>query len=178
VRPGWTTLEGIPSDAEKRMERSPDLPPDAVPLIGQAIENLAAARVGRALFPLGLLFLVGVGEMMAGVRGWVLAGGAPLAAAAMLAHGMRVVQRSVGRPRRPWMILASVGGVVPLALGLYVFGWRGLRGLSTFAGPRGVVEGLFFTLVGLWVLRAWTKLLELASLADAMTNADGTGGDR
>ena len=159
------------------MTGPPDLPQNALPLVGQAIQNLAAARLGRAFIPLGLLFLVGVGEMMAGVRGWALAGGAPLAAGGMLAHSLRVVQRAFGRPQRLWMVLAPGAGVFPLLLGVYVFGWRGLRALSAFDGVGELGAALFFTVVGLWVLRGWMKLLELAHLTDSMIMADGTGGD-
>lgn len=160
------------------MTGPPDLPQNAFPLVGQAIQGLAATRLGRAFIPLALLVLVGVGEMMTGARGWVLAVGAPLAAGGMLAHSLRVVQRAFGRPQRPWMVVSPAVGVFPLALGLYVFGWRGLRALSAFDGVRELVLGLFFTVVGLWVLRGWMKLLELAHLTDTMIMADGTGGDQ
>jgi hypothetical protein len=160
------------------MTRPPELPPGALPLVGRAVQDLAAARLGRAFIPLGIVFLVGLGEMLTGAGGWELAGGAPLAAAAMLAHGLRVVQRAFGRPERAWMVLSPVLGVLPLGLGLYVLGWRGLRALSAADGIPGVVSGVFLTVVGLWVLRAWAKLLELASLADTMVMGDGTGGDR
>jgi len=160
------------------MPQPSSLPPGAVPLVGQAIQNLAAARLGRAFVPLGLLFLVGVGEIAMGTGGWPLAWGAPLAAGAMLAHGLRVVQQGFGRPRRPWMAFSHLVGVVPPVLGLYVFGWLGLRAFSVLHGVRDTLGALFFTLVGLWVLHGWSKLLELAGLADAMITTDGTGGDR
>jgi len=159
------------------MTRPPDLPPDAQQVVGKAIGDLAAVRLGRASIPLALLLLVGLGEMVAQQRGWELAVGAPLAALAMLAHGMRVVQRAFGRPERAWMVVSRLSGILPLALGLYVLGWRGLRALSEFEGSPDLVSGLFFTFVGLWVLRAWAKLLELAPLADVMVMGDGTGGD-
>jgi len=157
------------------MTRPPDLPPNALQLVGRAIQDLAAARLGRAFIPLALIFLVGMGEMLTGPRGWDLAGGAPLAAGAMLAHGLKVVQKAFGRPQRPWMVLAPVAGVLPLGLGLYVLGWRGLRTLSDPHGIASLASGVFFTLAGVWVLRSWVKLLELGRLADAMVA--GTGGE-
>ena len=160
------------------MTRPPDLPPDALQLVGRAIQDLAATRLGRAFLPLALVFLVGVGEMLTGARGWDLAFTAPLAAAAMLAHGLRVVQQAFGRPHRWWMGLTPVVGILPLGLGLYVLGWRGLKTLAAYSGLSELFSGVFFTVLGLWVLRVWTKLLELGTLADAMVIGDGSGGDR
>lgn len=160
------------------MPQPPDLPPDALQVVGRAIQDLAAARLGRAFVPVALIFLVGVGEMLTGAQGLELAFAAPLAAAAMLAHGLRVVQQAFGRPRRWWAVLTPAAGVLPLGLGLYVLGWRGLRTLAEYNGLTGLASGAFFTLVGLWILRVWTRLLELGTLADAMVMGDGTGGDR
>lgn len=160
------------------MTRPPDLPPAALQVVGRAIQDLAAARLGRAFVPLALVFLVGLGEMLRGGRGWDLALTAPLAAGAMLAHGLRAVQQAFGRPPRWWTVLTPVAGILPLGLGLYVLGWRGLRTLAASSGLTTLFAGVFFTLVGLWLLRAWTRLLELGTLADTMVADSGSGGDR
>ena len=76
------------------------------------------------------------------------------------------------------MILSPVLGILPPVLGLYVLGWRGLGALSAVDGIPGAFSVVFFIVLGLWVLRAWAKLLELARLADTMVMGDGTGGDK
>jgi hypothetical protein len=157
------------------MSEPTDLPPPALQAVGTAIQNLAAARLGRAFVPLALLFLVGVGEMLTGARGLALAAGAPLTAGAMLLYGLRVVQRAFGRAERRWMVLVPAAGILPLGLGLYVLGWRGLRALTALDGLPGMVGGVFFTLMGAWLLRVWVKLLELGRLADTMVVGDETG---
>jgi hypothetical protein len=141
-------------------------------VVGEAIQRLAAARLGRAFLPLGVLLLVGLGEMIGGrVPGldpFLLAVGAPASAGAMLAYGLGVVQRSFGRPPG-WWPLAMVGGVVPLAFGVYVLGWRGLRLVARWDTIAGVLTGLFFSLLGYWVLRACQRLSELETLATVMS---------
>lgn len=149
-------------------------PPDSTPeqVVGRAIQDLTAARLGRGFIPLGILALVGVGELaLAGLArpgGWVLMVGAPLAGVAMLAYGLRGVQRAFGRPERPWMALAGAGSLLPLLFGLYVVGWRGLREMAR-GGWAPVVGGLALTLLGGWVLRAWVRVLEVQRLAETMS---------
>lgn len=138
-------------------------------VVGRAIQKLAAARLGRGFVPLALLFLLGLGRLLAAEGGGVwLAMGAPLSAAAMFAYGLRVTQRAFGRPHRRWMTSAAVGGLVPIAFGLYVFGWLGLRTLARWEGSVAVMSGIACTLLGLWSLRSWMKLSELQRLAEVM----------
>ena len=56
---------------------------------------------------------------------------------------------------------------------LYVIGWRGLRLL--FAGTLGgVLWAVFFTVVGLWTMRSWMKVVEVERLARVMLmNTEG-----
>jgi len=147
---------------------SDPLSTEAAQSVGRAVQKLAAARLGRAFMPLALLFLVGVGTALRGGEGVVLGAGAPLSAGAMLGYGLRAVQRSFGRPVRPWMKLAVAGGVIPIAYGLWVFGWLGLRTLAT-GGLIGTVSGLVHAGLGFWTLRAWLKIVELDRLAQAMS---------
>ncbi|HSM61928.1 MAG TPA: hypothetical protein VK849_14060 [Longimicrobiales bacterium] len=141
-------------------------------VIGVAIQDMAAARLGRAFVPLVLLLLTGLGEVLGsgsgGSSGLVLALGAPLAGGAMLAHGQRIVQEAFGRPHRPWMTLAALGSVLPPALGVYVLGWRGLRGVAAWQGAASVLAGIVLTVLGAWLVRAWLRLMELQRLAEAM----------
>ncbi len=140
----------------------------AAETVGRAIQKLAAARLGRGFVPLALLFLVGVGKLLWGSGGLVLALGAPLTAGAMLFYALRVVERSFGRPPRAWMSLAGPAWVVPVGFGVWVLGWLGLRGVAVGGGVISVSSALLFAGLGTWVLRAWHKILELHSLAEAM----------
>ena len=151
-------------------EPTPPTPPDeAVQTVGRAIQRLAAARLGRGFVPLALLFLVGVGKLVWGSGGLVLALGAPLSAGAMLVYALRVVERSFGRRPGAWMSLAGPAWVVPVGFGVWVLGWLGLRGLAVGGGVIAVLAALLFTGLGAWVLRAWHRILELDVLAETMT---------
>lgn len=148
--------------------------------VASAIQNLVAARLGRGFVPAALLFLVGLVELAAPLRGDVpagptsthalaLAGGAVVSAAAMLAHGLRVVQEAFGRPARFWMRLARWGSGAPLLYGLYVLGWRGLRQLALGGGLAGLGLGIGFAVLGSWILRSWMRVVEVEQLARVMT---------
>lgn len=138
-------------------------------VVGRAIQAMAAARLGRAFVPLALLLLLGLGEMLARTGGFVLAVGAPLSAGALLAYGLRVVQRAFGRPHKLWMVGAGVVGFLPPVFGVYVLGWLGLRGVAQGGGVASVLGGVLFAGLGVWVLRSWMQLLELHRLAETMT---------
>ena len=151
---------------------SAEVPQAPQVVVGTAIQNLAAARLGRGFLPLAILFLAGVGETVAGgiaARGLGLAVGAPLSAGAMLAYGLRIVQRAFDKPRAPWMAVAGVASLVPPLWGLWVFGWLGLRGIAVGGGTGALVGAVAFTVVSLWFLRSWLRLLELQRLTDVMS---------
>lgn len=147
----------------------------AARVVGRAIQDLTAARLGRAFLPLAVGGAVGLGEVLvagaAGPGGWILLLGAPVTAGAMLAYGLRGVRLAFGRPSRPWMAVAAVGGLVPLFFGTYVLGWRGLRTMARGDGASLLV-GAGLALLGVWILRAWLRVVEVRRLAEAMT---GTG---
>ena len=149
----------------------PGSPPPPGQVVGQAIQNLAASRLGRGFIPLALLLLVGLGLILTegGGVGFMLALGAPLSAAAMLAFGQRVVQSAFGRPRRPWMAWAAVAGLLPPAYGIWVMAWLGLRGLAAATGPTDMVVAGVDAVLGFWSLRSWLRIVELQRLAEAMT---------
>ena len=142
-------------------------------VVGAAIQDLAAARLGRGFLPLAGVLVIGVAELLVGgpraVEALALVVGAPLAGGAMLAHGMRIVQEAFGRAPRPWMAAASLGTLVPPAFGVYVFAWRGLREIAIGAGVGAVLLGVLSAALGLWALGTWMKLNELIRLARVMT---------
>jgi len=149
--------------------------------VGIAIQNLAATRLGRGFVPLGILGAVGAVEVLvAGLStaaGWVLVLGAVATATEMLAYGQRVVQRTFGRPRKAWMKAAAVASVVPPVYAVYVLGWRGLRALATGPTLPEIVLAILLGWLGVWVLRCWTRVVELERLARVMTsNLDEYGG--
>jgi len=142
-------------------------------VVGEAIRDLVAARLGRGFIPLALLFVTGLAQSftlgLASPDALTLSLGAVAAGCAMLAYGLRVVQRALDRPHRQWMSLAMLGSLVPPAFALYVFGWRGLRLLAGGGGLSGVGLALLFAGMGVWVMRTWMRVVEVERLARAMT---------
>lgn len=148
----------------------PGLPPAPARVVGPAIQNLAAARLGRGFVPLAFLVLVGLARIVSADGGGIaVAVGALASAAAMLAFGQRVVRTAFGHPRRPWMAWAAAGGLVPPTYGVWVLGWMGLREMAVASGPLAILGGVVTAALGLWVVRGWMKIVELQGLADAMT---------
>lgn len=152
-------------------------PPDTRAVVADAIQNLTAARLGRGFVPLAILFGAGgVGLLRSTGAGVWTAVGAIVASAAMLAYGLRTVQRALGRAHRPWMSLAMLASVVPPAYALYVLAWRGLRGFALGTGVEEIVSAILFVILGVWVLRAWMGVVEIERLAQVMSvNLDGDG---
>jgi hypothetical protein len=146
--------------------------------VGDAIQNLMAVRLARGFVPLGALFALGIGLwLLGGPGGQAVAFGAILAAGAMLAYGLRIVQRALGRPRRFWMSLAMGASVVPPAYALYVLGWRGLRGLAVSQTTWALALATIHFALGVWVLRVWMRVVEIERLAKIMNmNANEDGG--
>ena len=131
--------------------------------------------------------LVGLGETFFGAgavgmlggpgAGFPLALGAVLTSAEMLAYGLRIVQRALDRPNRLWMSIAYLASVLPPAFGLYVAGWLGLRGIATSPFGLETLGAVVLVVLGVWVLRAWVRVVEIERLARIMTiNLDGQGG--
>lgn len=150
--------------------------PDPRVAINAAIQNLVASRLGRGFVPLGLLFAWGVVSFLSG-GGLGVALGALASTAAMLAYGLRIVQRAYGRPDRPWMALASAASVIPPVFAVYVLGWLGLRGMTAGLAWSTTGPAILGTLLGVWALRGWMKVVEIERLARIMTmNLDGEGG--
>jgi hypothetical protein len=140
--------------------------------IGQAIQTVTAARLGRGFVPLaGIAVAGGVqwGVPALGVTGgWTLIGGAAATALAMLAFGLRNVQLAFGRAPKTWMNLAMMGSMIPAVFTFYVFAWRGLRVIAIGDGLWMRLFGLVLTGLGMWAIRSWMKLVEVQKLAQAM----------
>ena len=149
---------------------------DPARAIADAIQNLMASRLGRGFIPLAVLFAWGGVEFVGG-GGLVLPLGAVATGGAMLAYGLRIVQRAVGRPHRSWMGLAMATSVIPPIYSLYVLGWRGLRGLALGLSWPTVISATLSIGLGVWVLRSWMRVVEIERLAQIMTlKLDGEGG--
>ena len=149
--------------------------PEASRAVSDAIQRLMAARLGRGFVPLAGLFSWGVVGVFQAGSPW-MAIGAIATAAAMLGYGLRIVQKALGRRHRWWMTLAMATSLVPPAYALYVIGWVGLRGLGSFELVPSVLAILGIGL-GVWVLRAWMRIVEIERLARIMTvNVDEEGG--
>lgn len=139
--------------------------------VGQAIQKLAAARLGRAFLPLAVLLLLGVAQIAFRRGGLLLAGGAALSAAAMLAYGLQVVNRAFGRGNWAWMAAATAAGLMPASYALWVLGWLGLRGVATAGGLVTGAWAALHLLLGIWLVWRWLQILELSRLAVTMTLA-------
>jgi len=149
---------------------------DAVAVLGEAVQNLVAARLGRALLPLGILFAWGTIAVVGQAHGRV-AVGAVVAAAAMLAYGMRIVQETLGRTHRSWMTLAMASSVVPPVYALFILGWQGFRMLATASTSTTVVSAILYIVLGVWVLRSWMRVVEVERLArSVVANLESPGG--
>ncbi len=152
-----------------------DSTPEAGRAVSDAIQRLMAARLGRGFVPLAGLFGWGLVGVVQGGSPW-MAVGAIATGGAMLAYGMRIVQKALGRSDRWWMTVAMATSLVPPAYALYVVGWVGLRGL----GSLELVPSLLAILglgLGVWVLRAWMRIVEIERLARIMTgHVDDNGG--
>ena len=151
-------------------------PADPHAAVNSAIQNLLASRLGRGFVPLGLLFVWGaVAAFFDG--GFLMPAGALASSAATLAYGQRIVLRALGRPNRHWMTAASMASVLPPVFGLYVLGWLGLRGFTLGFAASTMLSATLSTVLGVWTLGSWMKIVEIERLARIMTlNLDGEGG--
>lgn len=146
-------------------------------LMSDAIQNLAATRLGRSFRPLAMLFVLGAVGVASGVSGafWI-ALGAVASSGALLASAMRTVQRVVGRPERFWMSFVDTAGLIPPVYGVLLVAWRGLRGMAIADGPFGFASAILHLALGVWVLRCWVRVAEMERLAHVMLmNLDSAG---
>ena len=137
--------------------------------VRDAVQNLMAARLGRAFLPLGVVGAVHFGRILVGVPGalWV-ALGAVFATLTTLAYGLRVVQRALERPQRLWMTVAGATNLIGPAFGLYLLSWEGLGRIAPATEPLTVVVAILHVGLGVWVLRTWWQVMEIERLARIM----------
>ena len=155
----------------------------AGPLVAQAVERMAAARIAVGLRPLALLGLYGlVQSLRHGLQPAeyvVMTIGAVLSMAAMVFYGLQAVSRVLEKTSR-WDALVSVGSFVPLLFAGYVILtqvlnlWRpgGTPGL----GP--VVVNVVLLVLAAMCVRAQWKLIEVHLLAREMAGLGRMGLDR
>ena len=164
------------------MPPAPVAPEPAVPepvapeqVVGRAIQELMANRLGRGFMPLALLSVVGLLDLLwfdfTGGDGFELVLGAIAAGVAMLCYGLRVSQLAFGHAQRPWMSAAMLFSLIPPGFAVYVLAWRGLRFFVVGSGVSGLATSIFFTLAGGWVMYSWTKVAELERLSLVMRSA-------
>ena len=150
-------------------QRESPEPSRQVAAIADGIQNIMAARLGRGFRPLAVLFAMGAVGVFGGPGpGLPLAVGALLASAEMLAFGMRIVQKALGRPTRFWMHVAMWSSVFPPIFAVWVSGWLGLRGLATTPFGAGSLAAILMAVLGVWFVRAWMQVVEVERLAKVM----------
>lgn len=154
--------------------------PDPAGVVAAAIRTLAANQLRRGGPPLGLLLVYGVAGMIVHGLGaadyLVLAVGAVLSAAALVGMAVRALLRARGRRGRAWLGLVHVAGLLPIAYGVYLLFYRGLRAFASLPAEwLPVVEALAFVALGLWVLRVTWKLAEVERLAGEMAGLEEGG---
>jgi hypothetical protein len=138
---------------------------------------MTARRLGRAGFPLAVLALTAAaGVVLDPSPHWLaVLGGAPVAALALLALGMRGVARAYGAREGGWSAVPAALWVVPWGYGVYVLGWPGLLALRDAVAGGGRSGGLAVVtaLLGLQVLRTSAKVGEVARLGGVMGGGSG-----
>ena len=152
----------------------------AGPLVAQAVERMAAAKIAVGLPPLVLLGLYGlVQSIRLGLQpaeNVVIAIGAVLSMGAMVFYGMQAVSTVLDKPSRPDG-LVFVGGVVPVFFAGYVIVARALdlwrMGATGGFGP--VVVSVVLMSLAAMSLRAQWKLIEVHLLAREMAGLGKIG---
>jgi hypothetical protein len=155
----------------------------AGPLVAQAVERMAAAKIAAGLRPLAALGLYGLvqsvrhGFQPSEQVAFMI--GAVLSMVAMVAYGLQAVSRVLEKPsRRGGLVFA--GSFVPLLFAGYVIVTRVLyvMRLGGTAGLGSVVANLGLLALAAMCVRAQWKLIEVHLLAREMAGAGRIGLDR
>ena len=153
------------------------------PLVAQAVERMAAAKIAVGLPPLAVLGVYGlVQSLRHGLQPAeyvVIAVGAVLSMAAMVAYGLQAVSRVLEKTSR-WSDLILAGGLVPIMFAGYVIVTRALNllptGGTTGLGP--IVVDLVLLVLAAMCGRAQWRLIEVHRLAREMAGVGSVGLDR
>ncbi len=153
------------------------------PLVAQAVERMAAAKIAVGLPPLAVLGVYGlVQSLRHGLQPAeyvVIAVGAVLSMAAMVFYGMQAVS-TVLEKTSPWDGLVCAGSFVPLLFAGYVIVTRVLDlwrvGGSAGLGP--VVVNVVLLVLAVMCLHAQWKLTEVHLLAREMAGVGGVDLDQ
>jgi hypothetical protein len=156
---------------------------DDGPLVAQAVERMAAAKIAVGLPPLAVLGLYGLVQALRHglqpVDHMVMAIGAVLSMAAMVIYGMQAVSMVLEK-RSPWDGLVFAGSFVPLLFAGYVIVTR-VMDLWQLGGTDGlgpVAVNVILLVLAVMCLRAQWKLTEVHLLAREMAGVGGVGPDR
>ena len=155
----------------------------AGPLVAQAVERMAAAKIAMGLPPLAVLALYGLVQSFR--HGFqpsehvVFLIGALISMVAMVAYGLRAVSRAVEKQSQ-WGGLVFAGSLVPLLFAGYVIVTRVffLLRLGGTAGLGPVVGNLGLLVLAAMCMRAQWKLREVHLLAREMAGVGRTGLER
>ena len=158
-------------------------PGQAGPLVAQAVERMAAAKIAVGLRPLAVLGLYGLVQFLRhGFRPdqhLVMMIGALLSMVAMVGYGLQAVSTVLEKTSR-WDALAVAGSFVPLIFAGYVIVTRirELGRLSAAPGLGPIVANLCLLVLAAMCVRAQWKLIEVHRLAKEMAGVGSVGPDR
>ncbi len=152
----------------------------AGPLVAQAVERMAAAKIAVGLRPLAVLGLFGLVQFLRnGLQAdehLVLMIGAVLSMVAMVGYGLQAVSTVLEKTSR-WDSVVFAGSFVPLVFAGFVIvtSIRDLTRVGAESGLGPVVANLFLLVLALMCLRAQWKLIEVHRLAREMAGVGDIG---
>ncbi len=153
------------------------------PLVAQAVERMAAAKIAVGLPPLAVLGLYGLVQSLRyglqPVEYVVMAVGAVLSIAAMVFYGMQAVS-VVLEKTSAWDGLVFVGSFMPVLFAGYIIVTRvlDLWQLGGTAGLGPVAVNVILIVLAVMCLRAQWKLTEVHLLAREMAGVGSVRPDQ
>jgi hypothetical protein len=109
----------------------------------------------------------------------VLIIGSVVSMVVMLGYGLTSIMRAYGSPMKPWMGLATIGGMLPNFFFMYVLIYRGIWCLAVpiISGYSYIISGsyynpifqeLMFCTLSLYSLRQFLKITEIGRQVDTI----------
>ena len=153
------------------------------PVVAQAVERMAAAKIAVGLPPLAVLGLYGlVQSLRFGLQPAeyvVMAIGAVISMAAMVFYGMQAVSMVLEKTS-PWDGLIFAGSFVPVIFAGYIIVTQvlDLWQLGGTAGLGPVAVNVIIIVLAVMCLRAQWKLTEVHLLAREMAGVGGVRPDQ